>query len=101
MASAGDRSVLQWSRTIDLRHAGAGRVSGWDNPEQVIFAKLMGTGVADEQAKVKGLGMEWWLVLAIGIRYWSRIAFECLSADPWRSLLQIPMIDRHGETILI
>ena len=69
MASAVDRGVFQWSRMIELRHAVAGMVAGRDNPEQVIFAKLMGTGVADvaaaklayEGAKEKGLGveMEW------------------------------------------
>ena len=66
MASAVDRGVFQWSRMIELRYAVAGMVAGRDNPEQVIFAKLMGTGVADvaaaklvyEQAKAKGLGME-------------------------------------------
>ena len=66
MASAVDRGVFQWSRMVELRHAVAGMVTGRDNPEQVIFAKLMGTGVADvaaaklvyEQAKAKGLGME-------------------------------------------
>ena len=66
MASAVDRGVFQWSRMIELRHAVASVVSGRDNPEQVIYAKLMGTGVADvaaaklayERAKSKGLGME-------------------------------------------
>jgi ornithine cyclodeaminase/alanine dehydrogenase-like protein (mu-crystallin family) len=66
MASAVDRGVFQWSRMIELRHAVASVVSGRDNPEQVIYAKLMGTGVADvaaaklayDRARAKGLGME-------------------------------------------
>ena len=66
MASAVDRGVFQWSRMIELRHAVASVVAGRDNPEQVIYAKLMGTGVADvaaaklayESAKSKGLGVE-------------------------------------------
>ena len=66
MASAVDRGLLQWSQVLELRHAVAGTVSGRDNPRQIIYAKLMGTGVADvaaaklayQQAKAKGLGLE-------------------------------------------
>ncbi len=69
IASAVDRGLLQWSQVLELRHAVAGTVSGRDNPRQIVYAKLMGTGVADvaaaklayQQAKAKGLGlkMEW------------------------------------------
>ena len=66
MAGAVDRGLLQWSQVLELRHAVAGTVSGRDNPQQIIYAKLMGTGVADvaaaklayQQAKANGLGLE-------------------------------------------
>ncbi len=66
MASAVDRGLLQWSQLLELRHAVAGIVPGRDNKDQIIFAKLMGTGVADvaaaklayDRAKAQGLGME-------------------------------------------
>ena len=66
MAGAVDRGSFQWSQVLELRHAVAGMVAGRDNPNQVIYAKLMGTGVADvaaaklayESAKAAGLGME-------------------------------------------
>ena len=69
MASAADRGIFQWSRLVELRYAVAGTVAGRDNKDQIVFAKLMGTGVADvaaaklayERAKAMGLGveMEW------------------------------------------
>ena len=66
MASAVDRGILQWSRLQELRHVVTGALSGRDNPEQIVYAKLMGTGVADvaaaklayDRARAKGLGME-------------------------------------------
>ena len=66
MASAVDRGIFQWSRLQELRHVVTGAVSGRDNPEQIVYAKLMGTGVADvaaaklayDRARAKGLGME-------------------------------------------
>ena len=66
MASAVDRGLLQWSQLLELRHAVAGRVPGRDRRNQVVFAKLMGTGVADvaaaklayDRAKAQGLGVE-------------------------------------------
>ena len=66
MASAVDRGLLQWSNLVELRYAVAGMVSGRDNPDQIVYAKLMGTGVADvaaaklvyEKAKAMGLGMD-------------------------------------------
>ena len=69
LAGAVDRGSLQWSRLQELRHVVAGAVPGRDNPEQIIYAKLMGTGVADvaaaklayDRAKSLNLGteMEW------------------------------------------
>jgi ornithine cyclodeaminase/alanine dehydrogenase-like protein (mu-crystallin family) len=69
MASAVDRGLLQWSQLLELRHAVAGTVSGRDNHNQIVFAKMMGTGVADvaaaklayDKAIEMGLGteMEW------------------------------------------
>jgi ornithine cyclodeaminase/alanine dehydrogenase-like protein (mu-crystallin family) len=61
--------LLQWSQLQELRHAVAGIVPGRDDRGQIIYAKLMGTGVADvaaaklaydlAQAKGVGLEMEW------------------------------------------
>ena len=69
MASAVDRGLLQWSQLLELRQAVAGIVSGRDNHNQIVFAKMMGTGVADvaaaklayDKATQMGLGteMEW------------------------------------------
>ncbi len=69
LADAVDRGRLQWSQLQELRHVVTGTVKGRDNPEQIIYAKLMGTGVADvaaaklayDRASAKGLGlaMEW------------------------------------------
>ena len=69
MASAVDRGLLQWSQLLELRHAVAGTVSGRDNHNQIVFAQMMGTGVADvaaaklayDKATEMGLGteMEW------------------------------------------
>ncbi len=66
MASAVDRGLLQWSQLLELRHVVAGLVSGRDSKEQIVYAKLMGTGVADvaaaklayDRAKAAGAGME-------------------------------------------
>ena len=66
MASAVDRGIMQWSKLQELRHAVAKTLSGRNDPSQIIFAKLMGTGVADvaaaklayDRARAQGLGME-------------------------------------------
>lgn len=66
MASMVDRGLLRWSEPWELRHAVAGLVAGRDNQEQIVYAKLMGTGVADvaaaklayDLAKSKGVGTE-------------------------------------------
>lgn len=66
VAAAVDRGILQWSQLQELRYVVASKTAGRDNPEQIIYAKMMGTGVADvaaaklayDQAKAKGIGME-------------------------------------------
>ena len=66
MASAVDRGLLQWSQVLELRHAVAGMIKGRDDQGQIVYAKLMGTGVADvaaaklayDRAKAMGLGLE-------------------------------------------
>lgn len=69
IASAADLGLLQWNQIWELRHAVAGIVPGRDSREQIVYVKLMGTGVADvaaaklayDRAKAAGLGveMEW------------------------------------------
>ena len=61
--------MIIWSQLLELRHAVAGKVKGRDNDQQIVYAKLMGTGVADvaaaalayKNASAAGLGteMEW------------------------------------------
>lgn len=66
MASAVDRGVFQWSRALELRHAVAGDVAGRRADDEIVYVKLMGTGVADvaaaklayDKAREAGLGME-------------------------------------------
>tara|TARA_B100000315_G_scaffold85694_1_gene78596 strand:+ start:248 stop:1156 length:909 start_codon:yes stop_codon:yes gene_type:complete len=66
MANAVDRGILQWSRLQELRHVVAGAAPGRDAADQIILAKLMGTGVADvasaklayDRAKAAGIGLE-------------------------------------------
>ena len=66
MASAVDRGLLQWSQILELRYAVAGMVQGRDDEDQIVYAKLMGTGVADvaaaklayDRARAMGLGLE-------------------------------------------
>lgn len=66
LCSAVDKGILQWSKVHELRHVVSGAVSGRDSKDQVVYAKIMGTGVADvaaaklayDSAKAKGLGTE-------------------------------------------
>ena len=66
MAGMADRGLLQWSQLTELRHVVAGTVTGRDSDDQIIYAKLMGTGVADvaaaklayDRARALGMGME-------------------------------------------
>ena len=69
MSSAVDRGILQWNQLQELRHVVAGGIKGRGSDKEIIYAKLMGTGVADvaaaklvyDRAKAQGLGteMEW------------------------------------------
>ena len=66
MAGAVDRGLLQWSQVQELRHAVAGVTPGRDSAEQIVYVKLMGTGVADvaaaklayDRARASGVGLE-------------------------------------------
>jgi ornithine cyclodeaminase/alanine dehydrogenase-like protein (mu-crystallin family) len=66
LAAAVDKGLLQWSQLYELRHAVCGSIAGRDSPGQIVYAKLMGTGVADvaaaklayDSAKAQGLGTE-------------------------------------------
>ena len=69
LSSSVDQGIIQWSQLVELRHVISGNQSGRDNNDQIIYAKLMGTGVADvaaaklayDTAKQLGIGteMEW------------------------------------------
>lgn len=69
LSSSVDQGIIQWSELVELRHVVSGNQSGRDNNDQIIYAKLMGTGVADvaaaklayDTAKQLGIGteMEW------------------------------------------
>ena len=58
--------MLQWSRLEELRHVVAGKASGRSNRDEIIYAKLQGTGVADvaaaklayDNARKRGAGTE-------------------------------------------
>lgn len=66
IGAAVDKGLLNWGQLFELRHAVSGAVSGRDNDSQVVYAKLMGTGVADvaaaklayDCAREQGLGTE-------------------------------------------
>ena len=69
LCSAVDKGIIQWSKVHELRHVVSGAVTGRDSKDQVVYAKIMGTGVADvaaaklayDSAKAAGLGtdMDW------------------------------------------
>ncbi len=66
IASAVDKGLLNWSQLTELRYAVCGAISGRDDSNQIVYAKLMGTGVADvaaaklayDNAREQGLGTE-------------------------------------------
>ena len=66
IAAAVDKGLLNWSQLTELRYAVCGAISGRDNEGQIVYAKLMGTGVADvaaaklayDNARREGLGTE-------------------------------------------
>jgi len=66
LCSAVDKGIIQWSKVHELRHVVSGAVTGRDSKDQVVYAKIMGTGVADvaaaklayDSATAAGLGTE-------------------------------------------
>ena len=66
LCSAVDKGIIQWSKVHELRHVVSGAVTGRDSKDQVVYAKIMGTGVADvaaaklayDSAKAADLGRE-------------------------------------------
>jgi ornithine cyclodeaminase/alanine dehydrogenase-like protein (mu-crystallin family) len=66
LAGAVDRGLLQWSQLEELRQIVAGKAPGRVNRDEVIYAKLQGTGVADvaaaklayDRARAQGIGTE-------------------------------------------
>ena len=66
LCSAVDKGIIQWSKVHELRHVVSGAVTGRDSNDQVVYAKIMGTGVAAvaaaklayDSAKAAGLGTE-------------------------------------------
>ena len=66
ISAAVDKGLLNWSQLTELRHAVCGSIAGRDNDGQIVYAKLMGTGVADvaaaklayDSARAQGLGTE-------------------------------------------
>ena len=66
LCSAVDKGIIQWSMVHELRHVVSGAVTGRDDQGQIVYAKIMGTGVADvaaaklayDSAKAQGLDTE-------------------------------------------
>ncbi len=66
IASAVDQGLIQWSQFHELRHVVAGTVPGRLASDEVVYCKLMGTGLADvaaakvvwEQSVRLGIGVE-------------------------------------------
>ena len=66
LCSAVDKGIIQWSKVHELRHIVSGAVTGRDSKDQLVYAKIMGTGVADvaaaklayDSANAAGLGTE-------------------------------------------
>ena len=69
IAAAVDAGLVRWSQFHELRHVAAGDVPGRVNADEVVYCKLMGTGVADaaaaklvwQRAEERGIGvvMDW------------------------------------------
>ncbi len=66
ISSAVDRGLVQWSQFNELRHVVAGAMAGRTTDGDVVYCKLMGTGLADvaaakvvwERAEALGVGLE-------------------------------------------
>lgn len=69
IAAAVEQGLTQWGQFYELRQAVAGVVSGRASPDEIVYCKLMGTGLADvaaakllwERAEAQDLGvvMDW------------------------------------------
>ena len=69
IAAAVEQGLAQWGQFYELRQAVAGVVSGRASPDEIVYCKLMGTGLADvaaakllwERAEAQDLGvvMDW------------------------------------------
>lgn len=47
LVAAVENGITQWSRFYELRYAAAGIVPGRAYPDEIVYCKLMGTGLAD------------------------------------------------------
>ena len=69
IAAAIEQGLTQWGQFYELRHAVAGVAPGRASPDEIVYCKLMGTGLADvaaakllwERAEAQDLGvvMDW------------------------------------------
>ena len=69
ISAAVDLGLVQWSQFHELRHVVAGTVPGRVSDDEIVYCKLMGTGLADvaaakvawERAEALGIGtvMDW------------------------------------------
>ena len=66
LAAAVDKGLIQWSQLAELRHVVTGVMPGRQREDEIILAKIMGTGIADiaaaklayDTAITRGVGME-------------------------------------------
>ncbi|MXZ91960.1 MAG: ornithine cyclodeaminase family protein [Chloroflexi bacterium] len=66
ISAAVDLGLVQWGQFHELRHVVAGVVPGRASADEIVYCKLMGTGLADvaaakvvwERAKALGIGLE-------------------------------------------
>ena len=69
ISGAVEQGLVQWSQFQELRHAVAGSIPGRASTDEIVYCKLMGTGLADvaaakavwERAEQLGIGtvMDW------------------------------------------
>ena len=69
ISGAVEQGLVQWSQFQELRHAVAGTIPGRASTEEIVYCKIMGTGLADvaaarvvwERAEQLGIGtvMDW------------------------------------------
>ena len=69
ISGAVEQGLVQWSQFQELRHAVAGSIPGRASTDEIVYCKLMGTGLADvaaakvvwERAEQMGIGtvMDW------------------------------------------